>query len=169
MANYIQGRLGIYAWMISKIPSWPLLASVTSNFTIHIFTWLFVLKHQKLQNPNCFFSLIWWLFLIYFYILYYFPTKYCAILTIFCTFYGTFHTFMENVKNWKVSNMEQNCSECHHIWWVGSKLLRSIEKVVNSDRRRPFHYCFSQFLVFLTAFRKGDIWGLMRSTDANWG
>ena len=35
-ANYIQGRLGIYAWMISKIPSWPLLASVTSKFTIDI-------------------------------------------------------------------------------------------------------------------------------------
>ena len=34
----VQGRLGIYAWMISKVPSWPLLASVTSNFTIHIFT-----------------------------------------------------------------------------------------------------------------------------------
>ena len=37
IANYIQGRLGIYAWMINEIPSWPLLASVTSNFTIHIF------------------------------------------------------------------------------------------------------------------------------------
>ena len=38
MADSVQGRLGIYAWMISKVPSWPLLASVTSNFTIHIFT-----------------------------------------------------------------------------------------------------------------------------------
>ena len=38
MANYLQGRLGIYAWMINKIPSWPLLTSVTSNFTIHIST-----------------------------------------------------------------------------------------------------------------------------------
>ena len=36
--DFVQGRLGIYAWMISKVPSWPLLASVTSNFTIHIFT-----------------------------------------------------------------------------------------------------------------------------------
>ena len=38
MADSVQGRLGIYAWMISKVPSWPLLASVTSNFSIHIFT-----------------------------------------------------------------------------------------------------------------------------------
>ena len=34
MADSVQGRLGIYAWTISKVPSWPLLASVTSNFTI---------------------------------------------------------------------------------------------------------------------------------------
>ena len=52
IANYIQGRLGIYAWMINEIPSWPLLASVTSNFTIHMFTWLFGQKCQEFQNPK---------------------------------------------------------------------------------------------------------------------
>ena len=55
MADSVQGRLGIYAWMISKVPSWPLLASVTSNFTIHIFTWLFAQKCKKMQNSKLLF------------------------------------------------------------------------------------------------------------------
>ena len=59
IANYIQGRLGIYAWMINEIPSWPLLASVTSNFTIHIFTWLAVWsKMPKIAKPQTASS--WW-------------------------------------------------------------------------------------------------------------
>ena len=52
MADSVPGKLGIYSWVISKIPSWPLLASVTSNFTIHIFIWLFGQKGQELQNPK---------------------------------------------------------------------------------------------------------------------
>ena len=48
--NSVQGRVGIYASMIRMILSWPLLASMTSFFTIYLFTWLFGQKHQKLQT-----------------------------------------------------------------------------------------------------------------------
>ena len=48
--NSGQGRVGIYASMIRMILSWPLLVSVTSFFTIYLFTWLFGQKHQILQT-----------------------------------------------------------------------------------------------------------------------
>ena len=57
MVDSVQGRLGIYAWMISKVPSWPLLASVTSNFTIFPKE---VKNTEKYQNNHkiAFFQLI---------------------------------------------------------------------------------------------------------------
>ena len=54
MADSVQGRLGIYAWMISKVPSWPLLASVTSNnLYLYLIFWSIMPKNCK--TPNCFF------------------------------------------------------------------------------------------------------------------
>ena len=102
IANYIQGRLGIYAWMINEIPSWPLLASVTSNFTIHISTWIFGQKGQELQNPKLLllndfmtFSKDFNTALL--------PQQILHHSDHFCLIYGTFQTFKENLKNWIVS------------------------------------------------------------------
>ena len=98
MANYLQGRLGIYAWMVNKIPSWPLLASVTSNFTIHIFTWIFGQKGQELQNPKLLllndfmtFSKDFNTALL--------PQQILHHSDHFCLIYGTFQTFLR--KTWK--------------------------------------------------------------------
>ena len=95
--NSVQGRVGIYASMIRVILSWPLLASETSFFTIHLFTWLFGQKHQKLQTLKL--SLLADLMT--------FSVDFNnALLThevlrhsnYFCTIYGTFQTFRENLK-----------------------------------------------------------------------
>ena len=101
IANYIQGRLGIYAWMINEIPSWPLLASVTSNFTIHIFTWLFGQKGQELQNPKLLLLNDFMTFLKDFNTAL-LPQQILHHSDHFCLIYGTFQTFKENLKNWIV-------------------------------------------------------------------
>ena len=98
IANYIQGRLGIYAWMINEIPSWPLLASVTSNFTIHISTWIFGQKGQELQNPK--------LLLLNDFMIFFHRFQYCTTsptnITPFWQFFASFMAlFLLLVKTWR--------------------------------------------------------------------
>ena len=101
----------IYAWMIIKIPSWPLLASVTSTSTIHIFNWIFLYKIPNQKSSTRLFLANLMTFSIDFN---------TAILTLkvwyhfdhFCHSYSTCQTFRENLKNlesvvngWKMIRM----------------------------------------------------------------
>ena len=75
-------------------PQWPLI--LQSTFPLDCLVWN--TKNCKTQTS----SSPWFDdFFERFKILHYFPTKYCAILTIVWPFYGTFQTFMENLKKLK--------------------------------------------------------------------
>ena len=47
-------------------------------------------------------------------------------------------------------------SECHHIWWVGSAVLRFTGKVVESVKKKENFVIILAIFVFLTAFGNGD-------------
>ena len=102
MADSAQRRLEIYAWMFNNTHSGRLLASVTFNFRIHIFTSLLGQKGQKLQNPK----LLFLIDLIGFSIDFdtaLLPHQILLHSGHFWTIYGTFQTFGENLKKIKTS------------------------------------------------------------------